>query len=190
MNAQKLRQSALWLSGPIGFIFPAMFAWDIYAKNFTQPQNVATWGMVLFMDVLGLILVLKAGNKRPILQIGWCAAAVCIMLAIIVNESRWHWGWVESISILLCGISVWLWQTRDDPKNALWFYMAAMYVSFAPQAYNYWYKPQPETLYLWTWSIVGCVLAIAGSKKRDFANTFVPWGAAILNVLITILVLL
>ncbi len=62
--------------------------------------------------------------------------------------------------------------------------MAAMYIAFVPLMVNYWYEPQPETLWLWYWTIGTCLLAIYGANKRDFANTFVPWGAIVLNAIV------
>lgn len=186
MNAVTLRQMALVVSGLIGFFVPALFALDIYKNHLSQ--NVATWGMVLAIDFLGLLLAYKAGNKRPLLQAGWCVASVLILLAILSNDGLWHWGWVETISVA-CGItSIWLWQAKGA-EFGMWPYMLALYISFVPQGVDFWKQPQPETLWLWGWSIVGCIFAIIGAEKRDFANTFIPWGAAILNVGISIIVL-
>ena len=177
----KTKEWAVLASGVLAFLVPTYFAWTVYQNQ--QPQNVASWSMILLLDVLGLILVCKDGNKKPYLQLGWVLAAACIVLAITLGGSPWHWGWVESASLLFCGIAVILWLTLSA-RAALWAYMAAMYIAFVPLMANYWYEPQPETLWLWYWTIGTCLLAIYGANKRDFANTFVPWGAIVLNAIV------
>ena len=181
-----LRHSAVILSGLIGFFIPALFALDIYKNNLEQ--NLATWSMVLFMDMLGVILAFKAGNKRPLLQMGWLAAAVLILSAICLSKSSWHWGVIETLSLISCIAAVYLWQTRSA-RHGIYFYVIAGYVSFFPQIADYWKTPQPGTLYLWLTTVIACTLAIYGAEKRDFANTFVPIAFGLLNVLIAVLVL-
>lgn len=137
--------------------------------------------MIMCLDFLGLTLAFKAGNKRPILQIGWCGAAILMESAILLNRASWHWGWVETFSLICCFVAVLVWQIKDA-KWGYWPYMAAMYISTIPQAVDFWHVPIPSTLYVWAWSVVGCAMAIIAAEKRNFENTFVPWGAMLLNV--------
>ncbi len=183
----RTKEIAVLVSGILGFIIPTYFAWTVYQSD--TPQNIATWSMILLLDFIGLVLVIKDGNKKPYLQIGWAAAALCIVLAITLGNSPWHWGWTETASLVLCGIAVLLWLTMSA-RVAIWAYMTAMYVSLVPLMVDYWYKPQPETLWLWTWTVGTCLLAIYGAPKRDFTNTFVPWAAIVLNAIIAILCIL
>lgn len=184
MNVSK--RLALFVSGGIGLVIPSIFAWDIYAHNLKV--SIATWGMVLLLDLLGLVLAYKAGNERPYIQWGWLIAAILIVLAIMLNERTLDWGWVETSALVCCVIAIWLWLTRSA-KWGLWFYMVAAYISLVPQVIEYWHAPQPESLYLWLGTVVGCGLAIVGAEKRDFGNTFVAYGAGILNLFIAVLVL-
>ncbi len=177
----KVKESAIFLSGILGFIIPTYFAWTVYQQGL--PQNIATWGMTLLLDVLGLVLAFRAGNKKPYLQLGWCFAAFCIVLAITLGQNPWQWGWVETVALLLAGMAIVLW-LNWSAKKALWAYMAAAYLSTVPLMVDYWHRPQPETLWLWYWTIGTCFLAIYGASKRDFANTFVPWGCIVLNTII------
>ena len=177
----KVKELAVLLSGLLGFVVPTYFAWTVYQGDI--PQNVASWSMILLLDVLGLVLAYRAGNKQPYLQLGWCFAAICIVLAITFGKSPWHWGWVESVSLILAGFAIVLWLTLSAQK-ALWAYMAATYISYVPLMVDYWEVPQPGTLWLWLWTVGTCLLAIYGAQKRDFANTFVPWGCVLLNITI------
>lgn len=174
----------LLLSGMLAFIVPTYFAWTLYVNHI--PQNVATWGMVLVLDGLGLILAFTGGNKKPFLQLGWALAAVCIFTAVLLNDQPTMWGWTETSSVILCSVAIVLWVTRSA-LEAQWAYIAAMYISFTPLMVTYWSVPEPETLWLWLLTIVACLLAILGAEKRDFANTFIPWAAIGLNAIIAAL---
>ncbi len=178
------KEVATVTSGVLGFLIPTYFAWTLYKQSI--PQNVASWSMVLLLDFVGLILIIKAGNKKPYLQAGWFGAALCIVLAILVGKSPWQWGMTESISLAFCGAAIVLWLTMSA-RIGVWAYMAAMYISFVPQMVDFWHKPEPDTLWLWCWTIGTCLLAIYGAPKRDFANIFVPWAAILLNVIIAVL---
>jgi len=182
-----LKNQALLASGLLGFVIPTWFAWTLYVDRI--PQNVATWGMVFALDGLGLILAFKGGNRKPYLQVGWAMAALCIFAAVMLNGEQIVWGWTETVSVILCGIAVVLWVTRSA-LVAQWAYMTAMYISFVPLMKDYLEEPQPDTLWLWLWTIASCLLAILGAEKRDFANTFVPWAAAGLNAIIVLLCIL
>lgn len=144
--------------------------------------------MILFLDFLGLILAYRDGNEKPYLQLGWASAATCVVLAIVLGDSSWHWEIMESVSLFLCIVAVVTWLLASSRK-ALCAYVFAMYVSFAPQAIDYYKQPQAETWWLWAGTIVACILAIHGAPRRDFANTFVPFAAVLLNSIILLLCL-
>lgn len=185
MNAV-LRRRVLLVSGALGFIVPTYYGWTLYENH--SPQNVATWGMVFVLDMLGLILVLKDGNQKPFLQIGWALASICILSAVLLNGSPLGWGRTETISVIIASIAIAIWLTWSAEK-ALWAYMVAMYVSFYPLMADYWDTPQPDTLWLWLMTVVSCLLAILGAEKYNFANLFVPIAAIILNIIIAVLCL-
>lgn len=177
---ERVKYHAVLWSGILGFLIPSYFGYTLYADKL--PQNIATWGMVLALDVLGLILAIKDGNKKPYLQLGWVLAASLIFIGAFFSESVTTWGTVETISVVMCAIAIILWRTLG-PKAGLVAYMAAMWISFFPLAMDYLKVPQPSTVWLWQWTIVSCFLAIFGAEKKDFTNTFVPWGCVGLNVI-------
>ncbi|MCR4334054.1 MAG: hypothetical protein NUV60_03545 [Patescibacteria group bacterium] len=173
-------------SGLLSFGICVLFAWMLYVHH--VPQSAATWGMSMALDTLGLILVIKDGNTKPFLQLGWAAAGLFVLSAVLMNDNQIGWGLTETLSVLFFGVTVWLWISQTA-RRALWAYMTARYVAFVPLMAQYWDKPQPDTLWLWLLMVVACLLAILGAEKRDFANTFVPWGAIVMNVFIAALCL-
>lgn len=184
---QYIRKFSSLMSGVLGFTATTYFAWTLYKNNL--PQNIATWLMVLLLEIIGLWSVLKDGNKKPYLQVGWAAAALCVVLAITLGNSPWHWGWTESISLFLCAVAIFLFLTISA-RMAIWTYMIAMYISFVPLMVDYWYRPQLETLWFWFWNITACLFAVYGAPKRDFANVFIPWASIFQNALVILLCIL
>lgn len=191
-----------YVAGVIGFLVPALFAWDIYAGVVREDPNTATWLMIWLMDITGLIIVIVEKNDEPWLQAGWLAAATLIMLAIWQRGGNWDWRLVETASFVACVAAVVLWQILKKMK-ALQEYKKysvlagvglqslAVYIAFVPQGVNYWQTPAPETWYLWFWSIVAGLLAIwAAKNRRDPAQVFIPWACTILNAIILVIVLL
>jgi hypothetical protein len=179
---QSLKQKLTLLSGILGFIVPMVFAYTIMAQKI--PQNIASWGMVLVLDLLGVALAIKAGNKKPYMQIGWAIAAVFIVAAILFTNHSWQFGIVEGASLLFASIAVYMW-LFGSPRIGLYAYIAAMYISFAPVMVDYWTNPVLETIWVWEWSALTCMIALFGAEKKDFSSLFVPWAAMVLNLIIT-----
>jgi hypothetical protein len=180
----RLKDYANTASGFLGFAAPAYFAWTIYRDGI--PQNIATWGMTFLLDALGLFLVYRAGNKRPLMQLGWMVACFCIFIAVCFSKSPWHWGWVETASLLLCGVTVILY-LAINARIAIFAFAAAMVVATFPLLVDYWRTPQPSTLWMWTITALTCLLSIYGAKQRDIAHVTVPWTAVATNIFIAYL---
>lgn len=184
------KEAALWGSCVVGFLIPARYAWDVYTQPSIHP-NVATWLMILFMDMLGLWMAYAEGNKKPYMQLAWVGGASLITIAILKREGSWDWGIVETVSLGLCFLAISLWKIlgKRGVLLGLTLQSTAVYVSFLPQAMYYWARPEPTTWYLWVGSALGCFLAIYGSQKKDAAHTFIPWASIVLNFGILALVL-
>jgi hypothetical protein len=150
------------------------------------------------MDVTGLVMVVAEGNRKPWLQVGWLLAATLIMTAIFLRGGNWSWGNIETTSTVLCLAAFVLWQAckkMQATKNyGVWVGLAlqslAIYISFIPQGVNYWDYPQPESWYVWFFSVAASLMAVyAAEDRRDPAHVFIPWSCAALNALIFVLVL-
>lgn len=172
------------VSGILAFAAPTYFAWTVYMNDI--PQNVATWSLTAFLDAVGLFLVIKAGNKRPFLQLGWFIAACCILAAVLLGDSPWHWGMVETTAVVFCLIAVGLWLMLSA-EIAIFAFIAAFIIAAIPLMVDYWRNPLPETTWLWVVTVFTCLLSIYGAKKQDVAHTAVPWSAVGLNAFITFL---
>lgn len=180
-------------SGFLGFATFALFAAIVYFSH--APQNIVTWALVFALDALGLILVFKGGNKEPLLQLGWTVAAFFMLVAVLFNGSQFSLGWIEIICILLCCGAVILQlvlkkREKKREKVALYVCMIASGISFLPQMFDYWQRPQPEMFWMWILFMTPCILAIIGAERKDFIHTFVPWCAIGLDAVLAILCVL
>lgn len=165
-------------SGILAFAAPTYFAWTVFQQAI--PQNVATWGLTLLLDALGLFLAVKAGNRKPWLQLGWFLAAFCILAAVLLGNSPWHWGVVESVSVVFCLIAIVLWLTLS-PQAAIFAFITAFIIASIPLMVDYWRVPQPSTTWLWVVTVFTCALSIYGAEKKDVAHTAIPAGAILQN---------
>lgn len=181
------RERIVVASGILGFGATTLFAWILHSENI--PHSLASWLMVMMLEIIGLFSVLKGGNKKPYLQLGWTVAALCVLLALLIGDSPWHWGRTETISLLSC-LVVTVLLLKAGARVAVWAYMVAMYVAFIPLMVDYWHTPQPATLWFWLLNITACLLAVYGAQKRDFASTFIPWASIFQNALIALLCIL
>lgn len=172
-----------------GFIPPGAYALNIALGKLPQ-QNLATWGMVFLIDVIGLSLAYQVYKEKkgakisdaPLMQAGWLIASICILVAILSQNRFTQWGPIEMISLLCCVVSIAIW-IKKDAQSGLWPYGVAMYVSFAPQLADYLREPQPETWWLWFGTIVASLLAIFAAKKgeRKLKDCFAAWVSLPLN---------
>jgi len=174
------------VSGIIAFIMPVMLAADV-AMGLTN-LNTATWLMIWALDLVGLALVIRGGNKLPALQVAWAIAATLIVLALIYRNNAWVWRWSEIGALVGCAAATLAWWRRAE-KQGLYFYFAASVISFYPQFEDYFVHPAPETWYVWTFSAFACALSYLSAEKRDMAHLGTPAFFFCFNVVVLIMVL-
>lgn len=171
------------LSGVVSFVSASVFAIQIHKMKLKV--NLATWGMVLVLDVVGLALVILSGNHEPYLQAGWAFAAVLIVLAAWVNRGNWEWGKTETVSIALSVISVAVWLVSGSVVWSLLGYLSACYFSGIPQAKQYWvdHEEARKSTWLWLVGVFGLILTLLGLPNFSPQYSIVPVGFLFLNLI-------
>lgn len=180
------RKLARSVSGWIAFLAPTYFAWTVYAQHI--PQNIATWTMITINNLIGMVLLYKAGDKQPWLQLGWLCSSTLVVCAIVIGGGSLEWGWVERGSAVCCAFAI-IVRLRFGAKIALAGYLAAVFVSSLPMITDYARTPEPQTAWLFITTVFCCLLTIYGAKVRDTTHLLVPIFMLTLNAGIAILCL-
>ncbi len=168
-------------SGLIGWASVSAFAFQIHRMKLHV--NLATWGMILLLDVIGLALVILSGNKEPFIQAGWTLAAIFVFIAACVNRGNWEWTLVETFSLVCCVVSIAVWIMSGSAWSLL-AYVFAGYFSAIPQAKQYWldHVEARKSAWLWVVSCFALALAIFGIPSFSPEYSVVPVGFLLLNV--------
>ncbi len=186
---------AFWLNiagAVVGCSSAAIFAVRIWRGK--EEANIATWLVVFLLDWGGLYLAYTTGNEKPYLQIGWCAAATCILAAVAKTHGvlAWHSSGVtkewrgyllslrlrlcrelrrpshEMVTVAICLLAIAIWIASGIAWLALAAYTAAMFVSAWPQARDYLKRPHVARKSSWVWlvSVISLELVV-GSQAID-----------------------
>jgi len=166
-------------SGVVGFISASVFAIQIHF--FKIKVNLATWTMVLILDFIVVGLLFASGSKEPYLQLGWCAAAVLVFIAALVDRGDWKWTKIETYSVAACVVAVLIWVLTGSIWSLLG-YLLACCISAIPQINQYRReerKSRIKSTWMWTVSIFAIVLALLGNPPTP--EVLVLSGLLVLN---------
>ena len=157
-----------------------------------EKANLATWSIVLVLDVVGLYLAYATGNHEPYIQLGWCIAAVIIVIAAWVQKGDWVWTQNETVVLIVCTTSVFVWLASEAVLISLIGYLVAAYLSAWPQARDYLRHPKVARKSAWVWqvSIVAILLPLTAKlveSKYGIGDTLIYWALIGLNLIMSIL---
>lgn len=172
----------------LGFVVASGFAWQIHF--YKLKVNLATWTMILILDIIGLGLLLAANNNEPFIQIGWCIAATFIFLAAFLNRGDWKWGLVENWSLAACAIAVLIWVLTGSVWSLLG-YVVAVCISVIPQVMQYLREERclrVKVTWVWALSAVAILITMLGSPPTP-KHMIVLVGLLLLNLGVTWLTL-
>lgn len=173
--------------GSLAACFYAVRVWLKYER-----ANLATWAIVLVLDVVGLYLTYATGNHEPYIQIGWCVAALLIVIAAFVRKGDWHWALIDTAVLIICAVSVAIWLTSEAVLASLLGYLIAAFLSALPQARDYVRHPDVARKSAWVWqvSVIAILFPLAAKYvegKTGVEHTLVYWALIGLNVIMSTL---
>ena len=159
-----------------------------------EKANLATWFIIFILDFVGLYLAYVTGNTEPYIQIGWCVAAIIILLATFVRKGEWVWSKTETGILLICLASVAIWLSSKAVTVSLLGYVTAAVISVIPQAKDYLKNPEVARKSAWLWqvSIVAILFSIAAklvNGKTGVEDLLVYVSLLVLNAVMTYLCL-
>lgn len=155
------------LSAIIGTLTPCRYAWRVWKQH--EQANLATWGVILVLDAVGLYLAYATGNHEPYLWIGWCFAAALVLAAAWVRRGNVSWSTTETVVIGICILSVLTWVATSSKAISITGYLTAACVAAIPQAKDYWRDPLTARKSAWMWasSCVAIGLSLAAQLIKD-----------------------
>lgn len=188
-----MKELAFWLNifgAVLGSLAAGLYGIRVWLGK--EKANLATWSIVLLLDVVGLYLTYVTGNHEPYIQLGWCFAATLIVIAAWVRKGDWLWTRTETVVLVLCIVSVTVWLTSEAVLVSLIGYLMAAYLSVVPQAKDYLRHPEVARKSAWVWqvSIVAILFPLAAKlveQKYGIGHTLIYYALVVLNVLMATL---
>jgi hypothetical protein len=152
--------------------------------------SIATWGMMLLIDMLGLMLALKSGNAHPSIHTARVITDVLICIAILAIKVNWRWTRLETFSFIVFATSVWWWLTLES----LWSvfgYLVACAFTILPQAYQSWKDRRLARKSAWIWIVnsVALVMTMLSLHTISFEYSVVTLGLLTLNLAMVLIAL-
>lgn len=149
-----MKELAFWLNifgAVLGSLAAGLYGIRVWLGK--EKANLATWSIVLLLDVVGLYLSYVTGNDEPYIQLGWCLAATLTVIAAWARKGDWLWRKTETIVLVLCIVSVAVWLTSEVVLVSLLGYLVAAYLSVLPQAKDYLRHPEVARKSAWMWQV-------------------------------------
>ena len=135
----------------LGSLAACLYALRVWQKK--ERANLATWSIVLVLDMAGLYLAYATGNKEPYIQAGWCIAALLIVIATWKCKGDWQWTKTESMVLAICVLSVIVCLMSQSVLISLLGYLTAAFLSVWPQAKDYLRHPDVARKSVWVWQV-------------------------------------
>ncbi len=177
-----------YASGILVSIAASAYAVQIYRSHLKI--NIATWGMILLIDSIGLSLAFATGNSNPLIHIAWVLTDVFILFAALSNKSNWKWSYIETVSLLICITSLSSWLITQSSWS-IYGYLIACLFTLIPQAYQYWKNKALARKSAWIWIInsIALVMTILSVQMLTPEYTVVTLGLLTLNLTMVLIAL-
>jgi hypothetical protein len=177
-----------YAAGIIVSIVATGYAIQIYREHLHV--NIATWAMILLIDILGLSLAFSTGNQNPYIHIAWVVTDVLICIAALAHRTNWHWSLRETISLILFLASLYLWQTSEAVLSVVG-YLVACFFTLLPQALQYWHDKRlaRKSAWIWIMNSVALVMTILSLDVITLEYSVATLGLLVLNLAMVMIAL-
>ncbi len=169
------------IAGILVSIVATAYAFQIHRHHLHV--NIATWGMILLIDILGLILALSSGNSEPYIHLAWVGTDVFICFAILSLRSNWFWSKIETASLIFFALALIGWVVFSSTL-AIICYLIACFFTLLPQAIQYWKDKRVarKSAWIWVMNSAALVMTILSLGAITPEYTFVTLGLLFLNL--------
>lgn len=165
-----------------------LYAYQVYHAHLKT--SIATWGMFFVIDFAGLILAIATGNANPIIHIAWVITDVLICFAALKNRANLKWGYIETVSVAVCIVSLHAWLVTGASWS-LFGYLIACAFTMLPQAHQYWTNKQTARKSAWIWVVnsIALVMTILSVQPLTPEYSVVSLGLLSLNLAMVLIAL-
>ncbi|MDO8729549.1 MAG: hypothetical protein Q7K26_06775 [bacterium] len=185
-KTEQINKLAL-LSGVIIMVTLTAFGLKLFQSPI--PQNLTTWVMWAILNALLLRASISAGNKQSWMLSAGATLGVVFITLILLSNGEWHWGMVETISVIGATVTTVIWKSLG-PKRGVIAIVVAMNVAGLPNMYDTYLAPNPEGWWLWAGLALACLLAGIGAEKWTVQDRLFPVVNFFFNLTMLILVFL
>ncbi len=177
-----------YTAGVLVSVVATLYAIQIYRSRLHI--NIATWGMILLIDIFGLLLALSSGNAHPSIHTAWVVTDVFICVAVLALKSNWKWTHIETLSFIAFILSVLWWLTSESIWSIVGYLIACLF-TLLPQAYQYWHdrKLARRSSWIWIMNSIALVMTILSLHTISFEYSIVSLGLLTLNLAMVLIAL-
>jgi hypothetical protein len=147
-------------------------------------MNIATWGLLTFLNSAVFMAALQAGERFPWLPLGYATGAA-ITTFLTLFHGTWNWGKVETVCCIATVLSLFGWLA--SPAIALVGAIGAMCIALVPQAVAFWKDASGQPALPWVLFSIASVVSLTDVSTPEEA--YFPAVGLMANVLMLGLIL-
>ncbi len=177
-----------YTAGILVSIVATAYAIQIYKERLHV--NIATWMMIVLIDVLGLVLAYSSGNAQPSIHIAWLVTDTLILGTALIMRANWHWRYIETISLVMFVTSLAWWHFVDSVWSILG-YLVACFFTLLPQAIQYWHhRPlAKKSAWIWIMNSIAIVMTLLSLQDISFEYSVAALGLLVMSLAMVMIAL-
>jgi hypothetical protein len=168
-----------YTAGILVSIVATAYAIQIYKEHLHV--NIATWMMIVLIDILGLVLAFSTGNAQPSIHIAWLVTDTLILVTAVSMRANWHWRYIETICLILFVTSL-AWWHFDDSVWSIVGYLVACFFTLLPQAIQYWHDRRlaKKSAWIWIMNSIAIVMTLLSLHEISFEYSVAALGLLVM----------
>jgi hypothetical protein len=152
--------------------------------------NIATWLSWVLLDTTTLVVSLVADANFPALVFAFTICAWGVLI-LILKSGVWKWGPIETASLLLVLVSLFVWLTAGPAPALIALVIGTYGAAGLPTLYDAYKNPERRQALPWYFFALGGALNVVGAVyvvgTWKIIDSLFPTVAAIFNGLVGIL---
>lgn len=175
------------ISALLTFVSAFSYMKAIYTKEIKRPV-ISTLSLWLGIGVLLFIASLKLGASvhTTLLPVLMGVINPAIIFALSLRHGEYSWHKIDTICVLLCIITVVIWQTTESALLGLIGGIVADIAAAIPMAVKSWRDPKDEPLFPWIVFAIGSAVNIFAVMEWKIEHFLFPVYMTIMGAVISL----